>query len=130
MIKDSFEDIFFQDIEINIGDNSFPDSTITVEQTEDGFKRKITLIGETYNIGGGNEISNINLTKSILELMGQGIDCLSYVEDRVGHDFRYSVNSSKVHSKIGFKPRISFSKGLSDTSKWYEDNQSWWKPLK
>ena len=87
-------------------------------------------IGETYNIGGGNEISNINLTKSILELMGQGIDCLSYVEDRLGHDFRYSVNSSKVHSKIGFNPKISFSKGLSDTIKWYEDNQSWWKPLK
>ena len=87
-------------------------------------------IGQTYNIGGGNEISNINLTKSILELMGQGFDCLSYVEDRLGHDFRYSVNSSKVHSKIGFNPKISFSKGLSDTIKWYEDNQSWWKPLK
>ena len=86
-------------------------------------------IGETYNIGAGNETTNLDLTGKILALMKRGEDMIQHVEDRLGHDLRYSVNVEKV-SKLGFKMDWSFEDGLRETVDWYQQNGDWWKPLK
>ena len=85
--------------------------------------------GEIYNIGGGNEIANIDLTKSILKNMGYDDSFIQYVEDRKGHDLRYSLNCSKI-GVLGWKPRFNFDEALSLTIGWYKNNPEWWKPLK
>jgi len=85
--------------------------------------------GEIYNIGGDNERSNIEITRKILHLLGRDESCIEYVKDRPGHDFRYSLDSSKLKS-LGWKPEYSFEHGLSDTVKWYTENERWWHPLK
>lgn len=85
--------------------------------------------GNIYNIGGGNEISNSELTKKILSLMEKGEEMIEHVEDRKGHDKRYSLDSSKVKS-LGWKPEKNFEEGLKETIEWYHNNEQWWKPLK
>ena len=85
--------------------------------------------GNIYNIGGGNEISNIELTKRILSLMEKGDEMIERVEDRKGHDKRYSLDSSKIKS-LGWEPEKSFEQGLKETVEWYKNNEAWWKPLK
>jgi len=86
-------------------------------------------IGEIYNIGGGNEKTNIEITKKILTLLKKDDSMIEYVTDRPGHDFRYSLDCSKL-SKMGWRPRYSFEGGLQDTVDWYSTNEWWWKPLK
>ena len=86
--------------------------------------------GNIYNIGGGTEISNINLAKKVLELMGKAESSIEFVADRLGHDFRYSVNYSKITSELGYTPVVRFEDGIMDTVNWYIENRSWWKPLK
>lgn len=86
--------------------------------------------GNIYNIGGGTEISNISLTRKILQLMGKDESSLEFVEDRLGHDFRYSVNHGKITRELGYVPTISFEDGLTETVEWYRANQAWWFPLK
>ena len=86
-------------------------------------------IGEIYNIGGGNEKTNIEITKKILTLLKKDDSMIEYVTDRPGHDFRYSLDCSKL-SKMGWRPRYSFEGGLKDTVDWYSTNEWWWKPLK
>lgn len=88
------------------------------------------LPGEIYNIGGGTELSNIELTKQILKIMNKDYDRIRFVEDRQGHDFRYSVNVEKIKRDLGYQPPTDFSKNLESTIEWYEQNQNWWKPLK
>ncbi len=85
--------------------------------------------GEIYNIGAGNEISNLDLTHAILKLMGAGEASIRYVEDRLGHDFRYSVNIEKI-KRLGFQPSGNWEKGLRKTIEWYTQHPEWWKPLK
>jgi len=85
-------------------------------------------IGEIYNIGGGNEIKNIELTKKILESMEKDESFIEYVEDRQGHDLRYSLNSGKIKS-LGWKPRFDFKESLSLTIDWYKNNKDWWEKL-
>ena len=85
--------------------------------------------GETYNIGAGNEMTNIDLTKKILALMGFGHEMIQKVADRPGHDFRYSVNISKL-KKLGYAAKWNFDQGIQQTIKWYTENSNWWKPLK
>lgn len=85
--------------------------------------------GEIYNIGGGNEVENIEVTKKILQLMGKDDSFIQHVQDRKGHDKRYSLDSSKMHS-LGWKPRKEFGDGLRETIDWYKKNEKWWKPLK
>lgn len=85
--------------------------------------------GEIYNIGGGNEVENIVLTEKILGLMGKGREMIMPVEDRKGHDRRYSLDSSKM-SALGWKPGVEFDDGLKETVEWYVKNRQWWKPLK
>lgn len=86
-------------------------------------------IGEIYNVGGGSEVSNIQLTKSILKEFGVGEEMIQYVPDRLGHDFRYSVNTTKIE-KLGFKITPNLADNLRKTIEWYKSNTSWWKPLK
>ena len=86
--------------------------------------------GNVYNIGGGRELSNLEITNMLLSLMGKDETCLEYVEDRKGHDFRYSVNWTKINSELGYKPLVGFEDGLKETIDWYIANEKWWKPLK
>ena len=86
-------------------------------------------IGEIYNIGGGNEITNRELTDRILELCGAGEEMIEYVEDRLGHDRRYSVSTAKVEA-LGWKPTHDLASALAATVEWYRNNRAWWEPLK
>lgn len=83
--------------------------------------------GEIYNIGGGTELTNLELTYKILEVMGVGEEVIEKVEDRKGHDLRYSVDITKISTELGYKPEVSFDEGLKATAQWYKDNQTWWK---
>ena len=86
--------------------------------------------GEIYNIGGGTELTNRELTKKLLELCGADETSIDPVEDRLGHDRRYSVDWSKIHRELGYEPRVDFEEGLAATVAWYRANESWWRPLK
>jgi dTDP-glucose 4,6-dehydratase len=86
--------------------------------------------GEVYNIGGGRELTNNEITSLILKAMGADESSIEYVEDRKGHDLRYSVDWTKINRELGFEPQVKFEEGLRDTIQWYRDNEAWWKPLK
>ena len=86
-------------------------------------------VGEIYNIGAGNEITNRELTDSILGLLGHGDEMVDYVEDRLGHDRRYSISTEKVEA-LGWKPARELREALEATVAWYRDNPWWWQPLK
>jgi dTDP-glucose 4,6-dehydratase len=86
--------------------------------------------GEVYNIGGGTELSNRELTGLLLEACGTGWDRVEHVEDRKGHDLRYSVDWTKARTELGYRPRHDFTTGLSATVAWYRDHRDWWEPLK
>lgn len=83
--------------------------------------------GETYNIGSGNELGNLALTERILDLCGADGSMIRYVEDRKGHDLRYSLSDVKIREELGYAPLTSFEDGLSRTVQWYRDNPDWWK---
>ena len=85
--------------------------------------------GDIFNIGGGRELSNIELTRFILSAMGAGEENIEKVTDRLGHDFRYSLNIEKIERDLGYKPEINFELGISQTIDWYKNNEEWWKPL-
>ncbi len=85
--------------------------------------------GEIYNIGSGNERTNIEITEKILELLGKDISMIQFVEDRKGHDFRYSLDFSMIR-KLGWKPSYDFETALSETVHWYRQNRWWWERLK
>ena len=87
------------------------------------------IAGEIYNIGAGNEIPNIELTKKILKLMGKPESLIKPVADRLGHDRRYSVDITKI-KKLGWIPRQSFNDALAETINWYRNNEQWWRRLK
>ena len=86
--------------------------------------------GEVYNIGGGTELTNIQLTRKILRYMGKDEASIESVSDRKGHDFRYSVDISKISKELGYKPKINWEVGLRETIEWYVSNEAWWRPLK
>jgi dTDP-glucose 4,6-dehydratase len=86
--------------------------------------------GNVYNIGGGQELTNLEITHMILETMGADESSIKFIEDRKGHDLRYSVDWTKARNELGYVPQVSFEDGLAKTIQWYETNQSWWKPLK
>lgn len=87
-------------------------------------------IGETYCLGGGNEKSNLEIARLILELMGQGEEMIEYVPDRPGHDFRYAIDFTKAKNDLGWEPQIDFVSGLRQTVEWYKNNEGWWRKLK
>jgi dTDP-glucose 4,6-dehydratase len=86
--------------------------------------------GEIYNIGGGRELTNNQITSLILDAMGTDESSIEYVEDRKGHDLRYSVDWTKINRELGYEPQVKFEDGLRETIQWYRDNEAWWKPLK
>lgn len=81
-------------------------------------------IGEFYNVSSGEFKTNLEVTKSILEYFNAGIDRIDFVVDRLGHDFRYAINSSKIRSELGWYPKVKFEQGLKETIEWYLDNPS------
>ncbi|MBP5939959.1 dTDP-glucose 4,6-dehydratase [Streptomyces acidiscabies] len=86
--------------------------------------------GEVYNIGGGTELSNRELTGMLLEHCGATWDSVTPVADRKGHDRRYSVDCAKAAAHLGYAPEVDFVSGLADTVRWYRDNRAWWQPLR
>lgn len=86
--------------------------------------------GEIYNIGGGNEYTNLALTEKLLELTGTGQEMIRRVPDRKAHDLRYSIDESKIREQLGYAPQVGFEKGLAETVDWYRDNPDWWKAVK
>jgi dTDP-glucose 4,6-dehydratase len=85
--------------------------------------------GRIYNIAADNETSNLEIVKKILKQLDKHQDLIAFVEDRPGHDTRYSLDSSRIRSELGWKPKHSFEKALKDTVDWYTHNEPWWKPL-
>lgn len=86
-------------------------------------------VGEIYNIGGGNELTNRELTDQLLALAGAGEESIQYVEDRLGHDRRYAIDTSKIRA-LGWEPSRKFVDALEETFGWYRDNRWWWEPLR
>ncbi|CAM5381594.1 MULTISPECIES: dTDP-glucose 4,6-dehydratase [Streptomyces] len=86
--------------------------------------------GEVYNIGGGTELTNLDLTERLLELLGADRSMVERVPDRKGHDRRYSVDIAKISAELGYRPEMSFENGLAETAKWYMKHRGWWEPLK
>jgi dTDP-glucose 4,6-dehydratase len=87
------------------------------------------ISGEVYNVGGGNDVKNIDLTKRILALTGRTEALIERVPDRLGHDRRYSLDTSKL-SALGWCPQVAFEAGLQETVTWYRENEWWWRPIK
>ncbi|MFF7637026.1 dTDP-glucose 4,6-dehydratase [Kitasatospora sp. NPDC008050] len=87
-------------------------------------------VGEIYNVGGGNERTNLAITERLLELHGAGPEMLRHVADRKAHDLRYSIDDTKIREELGYAPRIDFEDGLAATVAWYQDNPDWWKSVK
>jgi len=86
--------------------------------------------GEVYNIGGGTELTNLELTRRLLAATGGDWSRIEYVPDRPGHDRRYSVDWSKIAGELGYRPQVPFEEGLARTVRWYADNRDWWEPLR
>jgi dTDP-glucose 4,6-dehydratase len=87
------------------------------------------MTGEVYNIGGNNEWYNIDIVKLILKLLGKGEDYITYVKDRPGHDRRYAIDSTKIMTQLGWKPKYKFDEGIEKTIKWYVENEPWWRKV-
>ena len=85
-------------------------------------------LGEVYNIGGGNEVKNLALTRQILELLGKRPELIRFVADRPGHDRRYAIDCSKLQA-LGWRPATPFATGLKRTVSWYRDNPDWWRKI-
>ncbi|MBP3729759.1 MAG: dTDP-glucose 4,6-dehydratase [Lachnospiraceae bacterium] len=85
--------------------------------------------GEVYNIGGHNEMSNIEIVRLIVRELGKSEDLISYVTDRKGHDLRYAIDPSKIHRELGWLPETRFAEGIRKTIRWYLEHQAWWKEI-
>ena len=86
-------------------------------------------IGEVYNVGGHNEMANIDIVKLIIRELGQREDLITYVTDRKGHDLRYAIDPAKIHSELGWLPETKFADGIKKTIRWYLDNRGWWEEI-
>ncbi|MCK5460290.1 GDP-mannose 4,6-dehydratase, partial [Candidatus Parcubacteria bacterium] len=87
-------------------------------------------IGETYCLGGGNELINLEIAEKILAEMNFSEELIEYVKDRKGHDLRYAIDYSKIKNEFGWEPRVNFNEGLKITINWYKNNSDWWKKIK
>ncbi|MGP3912321.1 dTDP-glucose 4,6-dehydratase [Nonomuraea sp. 10N515B] len=86
--------------------------------------------GHVYNIGSTTELTNLDLTRALLDISGADWSSVRFVTDRKGHDRRYSLDFTKITEELGFRPRIPFADGLAAVARWYEENRAWWEPLK
>ncbi len=87
-------------------------------------------IGEIYNIGGNNEKTNIEIVKLILQNLNKPESLIKFVKDRLGHDLRYAIDSTKIQNELGWKPKYTFETGITETIQWYLDNREWWERIK
>lgn len=86
-------------------------------------------IGEVYNVGGHNEMKNIDIVKLIVHALGKSEDLITYVTDRKGHDLRYAIDPTKIHNELGWLPETKFADGIQKTITWYLENKDWWEPI-
>ena len=86
-------------------------------------------IGEVYNVGGHNEMANIDIVKLILKKLGKPESLITYVKDRKGHDLRYAIDPTKIHNESGWLPETKFADGIEKTIKWYLENKKWWQDI-
>ena len=86
--------------------------------------------GEAYNVGGESEKRNIDLAREILSLFNKGKECLTFVQDRPGHDFRYALKNDKIKGSLKWNQTVTLQEGITQTVTWYKENEWWWKPLK
>ncbi|MCI8633164.1 MAG: dTDP-glucose 4,6-dehydratase [Lachnospiraceae bacterium] len=86
-------------------------------------------VGEVYNIGGHNEMRNIDIVKIIIEALGKSESLITYVKDRAGHDLRYAIDPAKIHAELGWLPETKFADGIQKTIRWYLDNKTWWENI-
>ncbi len=86
-------------------------------------------VGEVYNVGGHNEMKNIDIVKLICKELGKPEGLISFVADRKGHDMRYAIDPTKIHNELGWLPETKFADGIKKTIKWYLENEAWWKPI-
>ena len=85
--------------------------------------------GRVYNIGGNNERSNLEVVRNILDAVEKPHSLISFVEDRLGHDWRYAIDNTRITTELGWSPKYTFKQGLESTIEWYLNNRSWWHPL-
>jgi dTDP-glucose 4,6-dehydratase len=88
------------------------------------------IAGQAYNAGGPDELPNIDVVRRILELTGRDESLIEHVDDRPGHDRRYSLGSEKLRAELGWEPAIGFAEGIERTVEWYRDNEAWWAPIR
>lgn len=86
-------------------------------------------VGEVYNVGGHNEMSNIDIVKLILKKLGKSEDLITFVEDRKGHDRRYAIDPTKIHNELGWLPETKFADGIEKTIDWYLNHEDWWQEI-
>ena len=86
-------------------------------------------VGEVYNIGGHNEMKNIDIVKIICKELGKPESLITYVTDRKGHDMRYAIDPTKIHNELGWLPETKFADGIKKTIQWYLDNKEWWETI-
>ncbi len=86
-------------------------------------------IGEVYNVGGHNEMANIDIVKLILKKLGKPESLITFVKDRKGHDLRYAIDPTKIHTELGWLPETKFTDGLEKTINWYLENRDWWQEI-
>lgn len=86
-------------------------------------------VGEVYNIGGHNEMRNIDIVKIIIKALGKSEDLITYVTDRKGHDMRYAIDPTKIHNELGWLPETMFAEGIQKTIAWYLSNKDWWEKI-
>jgi len=86
--------------------------------------------GQVYNVGGGNERTNIEITKLLIEAMGKDASSMKFVSDRPGHDRRYAIDDTRIRTELGVAPQVPFKEGLEATVRWYLENEAWWRAVK
>ena len=86
-------------------------------------------VGEVYNIGGHNEMKNIDIVKIICKELGKPESLITYVTDRKGHDMRYAIDPTKIHNELGWLPETKFADGIKKTIQWYLDHKDWWEEI-
>ena len=86
-------------------------------------------IGEVYNVGGHNEMRNIDIVKLIVHQLGKSEDLITYVSDRKGHDLRYAIDPTKIYQDLGWLPETRFEDGIKRTIEWYLQNRKWWQDI-
>ncbi|MGL5258336.1 MAG: dTDP-glucose 4,6-dehydratase [Proteocatella sp.] len=86
-------------------------------------------VGEVYNIGGHNEKTNLEVVKTIIHELGKSEDLITYITDRAGHDMRYAIDPTKIHTELGWLPKTKFEDGIKQTIKWYLENRTWWENI-